>query len=292
MPAYAPYAKVTDMNREILNNAVTQLSFIWKLSNVRPLAELRLVNNYIVVAYSAVYRTDVVLKILLWEDAQKCEARALHYFNGSGCIKLLAHNEHYHALLLPYITPGETLRSLFPNDDESATHILVEVSKKLHAHPVSDVDFALFPDVAQWLTALDKEYADIPKHLLEDARLRAKNLLKRNSTMYVLHGDLHHDNILHDGNSWIAIDPKGVIGEREYEFGAFIRNPFPDLITQPDARRIISKRIELCSKLSGFDMQRIADWAFVQAVMSACWTHEESKENLMNYFVSCATVMQ
>lgn len=280
------------MKIELYKNAIAELSFIWKLSDIRPLAEQRLLNNYLAIAYSAEYKTDVVLKILLWDDAQKYEPQALHYFNGSGCIKLLEHNEQYHAFLLPYIKPGETLHSMFPAEDEYATQILVDTCKKLHAHLISDSDATFFPTVTQWLTALDNEYANIPKHLLADARLRANKLLERTSTMYLLHGDLHHENILHDGNSWIAIDPKGVIGEREYEFGAFIRNPYPDLIEHPDVQNIIRRRIELCAKLSGFDVQRIADWALVQAVMSACWVHEAGKEKLMNYFVTCARVMQ
>ena len=280
------------MNKESIEQAVSYLALEWRLSNIRPLAELRLVNNYLAVAYSAMYGRDVVLKILLWDDAQKYEPRALRYFNGQGCVELLAHDEQYHALLLPYIKPGETLRSLFPADDEQATRILVDTCKKLHAHPISDADVTFFPTVAQWLTALDNEYIGIPKHLIEDARSRAKNLLNRKSTMYVLHGDLHHENILHDSDTWIAIDPKGVIGEREYEFGAFIRNPYPDLIARPDVQNIISKRIEFCSNLSGCDAQRITDWAFVQAVMAACWVHERGKEDLMNYFVTCATIVQ
>ena len=43
----------------------------------------------------------------------------------------------------------------------------------------------------------------------------------------LLHGDLHHYNILRDGDrGWVAIDPKGVVGEVEYEIGAALRNPY------------------------------------------------------------------
>lgn len=275
-----------------IQDVVAVLSQLWKLSNLRPLVEGRLVNNYLCIAYSTEYNCDVVLKILLWDDARKYEVAALRYFDGHGCIELLAYNAKHHALLLPYLRLGETLRSLFPADDESATRILVDTCKKLHQHPIKDSDAKLFPSVAQWLKALDNEHTNIPKHLLEDARSRAKNLMDSTSAMYVLHGDLHHENILHDGDTWIAIDPKGVIGEREYEFGAFIRNPYPDLIEHANIKDIISKRIELCSQLSGFGGRRIADWAFVQAVLSACWVYESGKEKLMNYFVICAQVMQ
>ncbi len=38
-------------------------------------------------------------------------------------------------------------------------------------------------------------------------------------------GDLHHENILAAERApWLAIDPKGVIGEPAYEMGALLRN--------------------------------------------------------------------
>ena len=276
--------------KEILS-AVAAVSQLWKLSNLRQLAEGRLVNNYLTLAYSAEYNTDVVLKILLWDDARTYEVRALQYFNGNRCIQLLAYNAEHHALLLPYLEPGETLRSFFPANDEQATGILVKIIQQLHSRAISAKHAALFPAVAQWLIALDKEYAQIPNNLLMDARSRAKKLLNRKSTMYLLHGDLHHENILYDRDTWISIDPKGVVGEAEYEFGAFIRNPIPDLIAYPNVQQIISRRIELCSSLSGFGAQRVADWAFVQAVLSACWVHNAGKKPLMNYFLECAAIM-
>jgi streptomycin 6-kinase len=43
----------------------------------------------------------------------------------------------------------------------------------------------------------------------------AHALLAAPREITVLHGDIHHDNILHFGErGWLAIDPKGLIGER------------------------------------------------------------------------------
>jgi streptomycin 6-kinase len=45
--------------------------------------------------------------------------------------------------------------------------------------------------------------------------------------------DLHHYNVLSDsGRGWLAIDPKGLVGEVEYEVGAAIRNPI-DAMASP-----------------------------------------------------------
>ena len=64
------------------------------------------------------------------------------------------------------------------------------------------------------------------------------------SAPVVLHGDLHHYNILAATREQsLAIDPQGVIGEPEYEVGALLRNPF-DLVKWQGLRGIMLRRIE------------------------------------------------
>lgn len=71
------------------------------------------------------------------------------------------------------------------------------------------------------------------------------------------------------------IDLKGVVGERTYEVGAFIRNPLPALIEHPYVSQIISSRLALFSDLLGVDSQRLKEWSYVQAILAACWAIEE-----------------
>src|SRR5438067_1309862 len=60
----------------------------------------------------------------------------------------------------------------------------------------------------------------------------------------LLHGDLHHENILAAARQpWLAIDPKGVVGEPAYEAGALLRNPLPWLLEQPDPRGVTARRV-------------------------------------------------
>lgn len=89
----------------------------------------------------------------------------------------------------------------------------------------------------------------------------------------VLHGDLHHDNILRcERQQWLAIDPKGVIGEPAYEVGAFLRNPMPQIFKHPKPHQLIQRRIALLSELTGLDAQRIKLWHFVQVLLSVYWS--------------------
>jgi streptomycin 6-kinase len=91
----------------------------------------------------------------------------------------------------------------------------------------------------------------------------------------LLHGDLHHYNVLADSQrGWLAIDPKGVIGEPEYEIGAVLRNPHerPDLFISASA---IERRLTRFAKRLNLDLQRALAWGFAQAVLSAIWSIED-----------------
>ena len=93
--------------------------------------------------------------------------------------------------------------------------------------------------------------------------------------MRLLHGDLHHDNVLFDAQrGWFAVDPKGVIGELEYEVGAALRNPIerPVLFSRPS---IIRRRVECFACELRLDATRVLSWAFAQAVLATIWLRED-----------------
>jgi streptomycin 6-kinase len=95
----------------------------------------------------------------------------------------------------------------------------------------------------------------------------------------VLHGDLHHFNLLRAGDDgWLAIDPKGVVGEPAYETGALLRNPKPALLALPDAARVLHRRAALLAEALDFDLDRVLGWAYAQAVLSAAWSVEDGED--------------
>jgi len=108
------------------------------------------------------------------------------------------------------------------------------------------------------------------------ARTLRDELLNTTDAPILLHGDLHHDNILAHDNNWKVIDPKGVIGELSYEVGCFIRNPLDDLPSHSDSLKIITNRINAFSKNLILDPDRIAKWCFVQAVLATVWSLEDN----------------
>jgi streptomycin 6-kinase len=75
---------------------------------------------------------------------------------------------------------------------------------------------------------------------------------------------------------WLAIDPKGVVGEVEYEVGAALRNPIehPDLFA---TRAIVERRLEQLAAAMALDVERALGWAFAQAVLAAVWEAEDGR---------------
>jgi streptomycin 6-kinase len=115
----------------------------------------------------------------------------------------------------------------------------------------------------------------IPRPLLESAQRVHSRMAESQSRPRLLHGDLHHYNVLRDEErGWLAIDPKGVFGEMEYEVGASLRNPYerPELFTDPS---VIERRVNCFARVLHLDASRILAWAFAQAVLAAIWVVED-----------------
>jgi streptomycin 6-kinase len=93
----------------------------------------------------------------------------------------------------------------------------------------------------------------------------------------LLHGDLHHRNIVRHGAKWIAIDPKGVSGPPEAEAAAFLRNPRNVLITSSDPAALLAHRVRRISAALAYDPSTVAEWGYVMSVVAAAWVIEDGE---------------
>jgi streptomycin 6-kinase len=119
-----------------------------------------------------------------------------------------------------------------------------------------------------------------PRALVEEAESLLAELLAAQAAPVLLHGDLHHDNILSAERApWLAIDPKGVIGEPAYEVGALLRNWQPTLFAMPHPGRVTARRVDQLAEMLGIDRYRIRGWGLAQAVLSAWWTIEDGGDD-------------
>lgn len=211
---------------------------------------------------------DIVLKLGQTSDAELAsEAAALRAYAGNGAVRLVDVDLALGALLLERVRPGTNLVGL---DEERATTIAIDVMQRLHAAPLPP-PVSEIPSLAAWTDGIERAAAAgfAPALIDRAARLRGE-LLASAPTPVLLHGDLHHYNVLAgDRETYVAIDPKGVAGDPAYEPSVFLYNPFERV---PDARTL-ARRIDRFAEV--LDRERVVGWAYVQCVLSAWWTRED-----------------
>lgn len=233
-----------------------------------------------------------VLKLCVPNHELATEIDALRHFDGNGSARLLAVDEASGALLLERLRPGMPLRALA--DDAAATSAAVGVMRRLWRPAPPD---HRFPTVERWGKGFERLRArfgrggPFPPALVDHAEALFADLLATSAPATVLHGDLHHWNVLAaEREPWLAIDPKGVVGEPAYEVGALLRNPMPDVARWPDLDRVMARRIDQLADELGFDRERVRGWGLAQAVLSAWWCVEDGVPG-WEEAIRCAAVL-
>lgn len=249
-----------------LPQLVEKISSRLQLRDLREVSNLS--NNYVLSGFQG--NKPIILKLSPNSEALEREAVALKCFAGHSAVKTLASGEGM--LLLERAVPGTPLKSLFPEKEREAHEIACKLMQKLWH--VNMPENHSFPHIKDWLSVLDKHW-QIPSDTLQKARKLRDQVLQTCGPDILLHGDLHHDNILQNGDSWVVIDPKGVIGDPTYEVAAFIRNPMPELLRSHNAVKMIQNRITRFANLFKLPPNRILDWCFVQAVLAWSWALED-----------------
>lgn len=224
--------------------------------------------------------TSAVLKIGPNEIAS--EVSALLAFDGLGSVRLLGSDIEKGAMLLERLTPGTLLTTLADDEnDEKATEAAAAVMQMLWRPPPVDHHFPTTDDWGQAFALLRERFGGttgpLGTALFERAESLFQELSASASPPVLLHGDLHHDNILSaERTPWLAIDPKGVVGEPAYEIGAILRNSWADRNGVRDYKRMLERRVHQFADILSMDRTRIRDWGFAQAVLSAIWGVEDN----------------
>ena len=202
----------------------------------------------------------MVLKVGLRNRELLTEIEALRLFRGRGAAQLLDADPDQGVLLLERLNPGTPLSSVA--DDERAISIAAQVMRQLWK-PVPPMHS--FPTVTEWAAGLKRMRerfgggcGPFPSSLVEAAERLFSELIGSMAGPMLLHGDLHHGNILAaERQPWLALDPKGLVGEPAYEVGALLRNPMPGLLTLPQPERILTRRVDQLAEELGFERGRV-----------------------------------
>jgi streptomycin 6-kinase len=203
--------------------------------------------------------SEAVLRV----TPSELELDAAEWFGGHGAPRVLAVDRSLGAVLLERVRPGTTLVG---EPEDVAVEAAAAVMRALWRAPV---DGHRFPSVRDWGRSLaaGSRAAELFFELCDSM-----------AAVVVLHGDLHHENVLRAGDGWLAIDAKGVVGEPAYELGALLRNPKPDVLSLPHPGRVLARRAALLCDALALDRARVRGWAYAQAVLSAAWSVEDGED--------------
>ena len=244
----------------------------WSLSVMPPFDSLSF--NYLAPAVRA-DGTEAVLKLGVLSQDLITEMQTLRLLGGHGVVRLIDADENLGAVLLERVKPGSSLSSI--TDDQQAASITAQVMRNLRRPPPPEHQL---PSVSDWALGFERlrhrfggGTGPFSAPLVARAEHLFSQLMANMDEPVVLHGDLHQHNILSaEREPWLAIDPKGLIGEAEYEVGAFLRN---NLVSQPQPERILARRLDQFADELGFQRDRLLGWGLAQAVLSAWWSFED-----------------
>jgi len=219
-----------------------------------------------------------VLKVYKPESDEGPSARFLALHKGVGAVRVLESDPN--AILLERVVPGTRLASLsLAGRDDEATHIICDTIEKLQS---ARADIARWQGHEEQVAEFRRRVAVAP--LTAEIAARAQALfLELEATQkhrVLLHGDLHHENILFDEErGWLAIDPKGVVGDLAYELAAPLRNPLenPETFMTPAQ---MDRRVTIYCERLKLDRRRVLGWCFARNAIAALWYADRTPEPL------------
>jgi streptomycin 6-kinase len=210
-----------------------------------------------------------MLKVATHEE-ERSGGVLMEWWAGDGAARVLARDDD--AVLLERAEGTASLAEMARTErDEEACRVLCAVAARLHAPRPKPLP-ELVP-LAHWFRDLEPAAA-VHGGILVRCAATARSLLSEPREVGVLHGDLHHGNVLDFGErGWLAIDPKRLVGERGFDFANIFTNPDLDDPTRPVATEPdrFARRLQVVTEAAGLERQRLLRWILAWTGLSAAW---------------------
>ena len=178
-------------------------------------------------------------------------------------------------LLEERILPGTTLRQEV--SPEKRVQCLAQVFHAIHTPAEVGTTYL------DWLRGIMGycESNPVPGALLRmagEAYEICGELFRKYPERFLLHGDLHHDNLLQraDG-SYAMIDPKGIVGPEILDLPRFLLNE-TDATYEGGLRGHMGRVIRLMAEEFGFPIEDLGKAFYMEAVLANVWNLEDGEE--------------
>lgn len=210
-----------------------------------------------------------ILKISTSEEERR-GASLMVWWNGKGAARVFLHDED--ALLMERAQGKASLQAMVTTGhDDEASRIICSVVTQLHGQHKSPPKLLALSDWFSNLEAAASQFGG----LFKQSHIVANELLNNPEDIVVLHGDIHHGNILDFGpRGWLAIDPKHLQGERGYDYANLFCNPNQTIATKPGR---LLQQLQIVAEAAQLNRQRLLKWIFAYAGLSAAWSLEDKQ---------------
>ncbi len=202
------------------------------------------------------------------------EAAFLRHHHGKGCVRLLEQDRDARAMLLERALPGLNLSEEFAGRETEVVESAIGVLLAIQGPPPGDGVEVISLD--NWFTNLER--CEGSQFQVEYAR-KALEIYGRLSTQgpkTYLHGDFHPGNIVTATREpYLAIDPKGIVGNVGYDIAVFLNNLHWWQIDKPDMKARLAAAVRQFADAFGIPEIELRQWAYAVQVLGAWWMFDE-----------------
>ena len=273
-----------------LPGVLGQLEFDWQLTLAEPFPHCYC--NY-VTKVKLQAGQSAVLKVGYPDEEFYRELDFLRLQTAGPMPQLLKVDETIPAILLEEIQPATTLATV--EDEATAVTVAAHLMRRLW-QPVP-VNHRFRPTAALFESFIQLKNQPQMKSIfqptvIQKAEQAYLSLQQDLPDPVLMHGDLHHFNIIKDeSRGWMVIDPSGMVGAPAYEPAAFLRNPGP-ISEKENLSQLLSDRISLFAQELGLDAQRIYLWGLFQTVLASFWVIEDNASGLKGFIKTAETLAE
>ncbi|MFI7357619.1 aminoglycoside phosphotransferase family protein [Streptomyces avidinii] len=214
---------------------------------------------------------SAVLKVSFPHPGNVHEPDAFEAWGGRGAVLLHERDDERFAMLLERVRTS-TLAEV--EDGDEVVRVAGRLSRRL-AVPAPAGLPRLREQADAWEGHLERDAAELthslPRYVV-DAAVATVRELGRTQPDILIHGDLHARNILRaDREPWLAVDPKGHVGDPAYDGGTLLKSRALSLLAAEDLGRAVDRTLDVFVEAAELDRERVRRWAQLHAVQAAFW---------------------
>ena len=107
----------------------------------------------------------------------------------------------------------------------------------------------------------------------------------------MLHGDIYHYNIRQSVRGWLAFDPKGLVGERTYDYANTLCNPGMPELAHNETRLLTNAAI--LADMLALALQRVLAFTYAYACLNASqWAWRGDGDEIVQWFLQVAHIIE